>query len=34
MIVLNGDIEATPAEQLSKVKPILTICDGRITFDT
>ena len=34
VILLNSNIEATPAEQLSKVKPILTICDGRITFDT
>jgi predicted amidohydrolase YtcJ len=33
VIVLNGDIEATPAAQMSTLKPVLTICDGRITFE-
>lgn len=33
VIVLDGDIEATPAEQISILKPVLTICDGRITFE-
>jgi predicted amidohydrolase YtcJ len=33
VIILNGDIEATPAQQISTLKPVLTICDGRITFE-
>jgi predicted amidohydrolase YtcJ len=33
VIILNGDIEATPAAQMSTLKPVLTICDGRITFE-
>ncbi len=33
VIILNGDIEATPAAQVSTLKPVLTICDGRITFE-
>ncbi len=33
VIVLNGDIEATPAQQISTLKPLLTICDGRVTFE-
>jgi hypothetical protein len=33
VIVLDGDIEATPARQISTLKPVLTICDGRITFE-
>ena len=33
VIVLDGDIEATPAQQISTLKPVLTICDGRITFE-
>ena len=33
VIVLNGDIEATPADQMSTLKPMLTICDGRVTFE-
>ena len=33
VIVLDGDIEATPAQQISTLKPVLTICDGRVTFE-
>ncbi|MBL8903433.1 MAG: amidohydrolase [Rhizobiales bacterium] len=33
VIILNGNIEATPANQISTLKPVLTICDGRITFE-
>jgi predicted amidohydrolase YtcJ len=33
VIVLDGDIEATPAKQISTLKPVLTVCDGRITFE-
>jgi predicted amidohydrolase YtcJ len=32
-IILDGDIEATPAHQISTLKPVLTICDGRVTFE-
>jgi predicted amidohydrolase YtcJ len=34
VVVLDGDIEATPAEQVSRIKPVVTICDGRITFES
>ena len=33
VIVLDGDIAATPAEQVSTIKPNVTICDGRVTFE-
>ena len=33
VIILDGDIEATPASRISGLKPVLTICDGRITFE-
>lgn len=33
VVVLDGDIEATPAAELATVKPAVTICDGKITFD-
>ena len=33
VVMLDGDIEATPAGEISKLKPVLTICDGRITFE-
>lgn len=33
VIVLDGDIEATPASDVSRLKPIVTICDGRVTFE-
>ncbi len=33
VIILNGNIEATPAAQMSTLKPVLTICDGRVTFE-
>ncbi|MEZ5775354.1 MAG: amidohydrolase [Hyphomicrobiaceae bacterium] len=31
IVVLSGDIEATPAEALTDLKAAITICDGRIT---
>jgi predicted amidohydrolase YtcJ len=31
--VLDGDVELTPPEQISTIKPVVTICDGRITYD-
>ena len=33
VIILDGDIEATPAQQISTLKPVLTVCDGRIRFE-
>lgn len=33
VVVLDGDIETTPASELATIKPKLTICDGRITFE-
>lgn len=33
VIVLDSDIEATPADRVGRVKPITTICDGRVTFE-
>ena len=33
VVVLDGDIEVTPAERISTIKPVVTICDGRITFE-
>jgi predicted amidohydrolase YtcJ len=31
--VLNADMEKTPASEISNVKPVLTICDGRVVFE-
>jgi predicted amidohydrolase YtcJ len=33
VVVLDGDIEATPADQISNLKSVLTVCDGRVTFE-
>lgn len=33
VIVLDGDIEATPATEIARLKPNVTICDGRVTFE-
>jgi predicted amidohydrolase YtcJ len=33
VVVLDSDIETTPAAEISAMKPTLTICDGRITFE-
>src|SRR5262245_16609131 len=33
VVVLDSDIEATPAAELSRIKPSVTICDGRVTFE-
>jgi predicted amidohydrolase YtcJ len=33
VIVLDSDIESTPAEAIGTVKPVTTICDGRVTFE-
>ncbi|MDE2446147.1 MAG: amidohydrolase [Alphaproteobacteria bacterium] len=31
--VLDHDLEKTPADQMSTVKPVMTICDGRVVFE-
>ena len=31
--VLDHDLERTPADQMSNVKPVMTICDGRVVFE-
>lgn len=33
VIVLDADMEATPADQIAAVRPNVTICDGRVTFE-
>jgi predicted amidohydrolase YtcJ len=33
VIVLNADVETIPAAEFSTIKPVVTICDGRITYE-
>jgi predicted amidohydrolase YtcJ len=33
VIVLNADLENTTADQMKNVKPIITICDGRVVWE-
>lgn len=33
VVVLNGDVEAVPFDALSQVRPVVTICDGQVTFE-
>jgi len=33
VVVLDRDLEATPPEELGMVKPVLTVCDGRVSFE-
>jgi hypothetical protein len=33
VVVLSGDIENTPAAEISKLHPVMTICGGRVTFE-
>jgi len=32
LVVLSGDLEATPAEELHQIQPRITVCGGRITY--
>lgn len=32
IVVLSGDVQRTPLEDLASVRPVTTICDGRITY--
>jgi len=33
VVVLDADLETTPAEAISAVRPVMTICDGRVTYE-
>lgn len=33
LVVLSGDIEAVPPEAIDRLKPIATVCDGRVTHE-
>lgn len=33
VVVLNGDIEAVAFDQLATLRPVMTVCDGRITYE-
>jgi predicted amidohydrolase YtcJ len=33
VVVLDADMERTPADAVSAVRPVTTICDGRVTFE-
>lgn len=33
VVILDGDVEATPYEELAAIRPIATICDGRFTYE-
>lgn len=33
LVLLSGDIFATPPEELDRLRPVLTICDGRIVHE-
>jgi predicted amidohydrolase YtcJ len=33
VVVLSGDIESTPASEISKLHPVMTICGGRVTYE-
>jgi predicted amidohydrolase YtcJ len=33
VVVLDSDMERTPADQIVNVRPSVTICDGRVSFE-
>ena len=33
VVVLDADMEAAPKDEISHVRPTVTICDGRVTFE-
>jgi predicted amidohydrolase YtcJ len=33
VVVLDADMEQTPEDQIVNVRPVTTICDGRVTFE-
>jgi len=34
IVVLGGDLERTPVEDLHEVRPVVTVCGGRVTYET
>jgi predicted amidohydrolase YtcJ len=34
VVVLSDDVEAVPAEAIDQLQPVVTICDGRVTYET
>ncbi|CAN7448539.1 amidohydrolase [Rhizobium sp. LjRoot254] len=32
VVVLSGDIEAVPFDQIEMLRPVMTVCDGRISY--
>lgn len=33
IVLLSGDVEATTSEHLASIRPVVTICDGKITYE-
>ncbi|MBL8908638.1 MAG: amidohydrolase [Rhizobiales bacterium] len=33
VIVLSGDIETTPPDEIAELKPVATVCDGKIVYE-
>ena len=33
VVVLDADMEKTPKDQVANVRPVTTICDGRVSFE-
>lgn len=33
IVVLSGDVEATASKNLASVRPVITICDGKVTYE-
>jgi len=33
LVLFSADLFATPPEDIAKVRPVLTICDGRVTYE-
>ena len=34
VVVLDSDIEKTPADDIKNVKPLITLCDGRVVWES
>ncbi len=34
LVLLSADLDKTPATEIEKVRPLLTICDGRIVYQS
>ena len=33
LVLLDADLFATEGEQIAQVRPVLTVCDGRVVYD-